>query len=84
MQRGINVLALVKGQERFVFLYDDASADQLLRTLGAYAADPDLNFDWYDAAVMSQRIAQLRGEQTPQPMARPRFRTEAAEQSDGQ
>lgn len=63
MQTGINVLALVRGEERYVFLYDDESADQLLRTLGQYAADPDLSFSWYDAAVMSQRIARLRDQQ---------------------
>jgi len=78
MQRGINVLALVRGEERYVFLYDDDSADQLLRTLGQYAADPELSFSWYDAAVMSQRIARLR-EQSPsvessQQMTRPRFK----------
>jgi hypothetical protein len=80
MQRGINVLALVKGQERFVFLYDDAGADRLLQTLGEYAADPELSFDWYDAAVMSQRIGQMRGAQnSPRHTTRPRFRTESAD-----
>lgn len=59
-QQGINVLALLKGGERYVFLYDDRSADQLLQTLGRYAADPELNFSWYDAAVLSQRIRSLR------------------------
>ncbi len=61
MDRGINVLALIKGEERYVFLYDDDSAETLLRTLGQYAADPNLSFTWYDAAVMSQRVAKLRG-----------------------
>jgi hypothetical protein len=79
MQRGINVLALVRGSERYVFLYDDQSADQLLRTLGEYAADPELSFSWYDAAVMSQRIAQLRQETSTAvavqpPHSRPRFK----------
>lgn len=60
MPSSINVLALVRGEERYVFLYDDSSADQLLRTLGDYAADSELSFTWYDAAVMSQRIARLR------------------------
>jgi hypothetical protein len=59
-QHGINVLALLKGSERFVFLYDDESADQLLQTLGKYAADPELNFSWYDAATLSQRVRKLR------------------------
>ncbi len=61
-QQGINVLALLKNGERYVFLYDDRSADQLLQTLGRYAADPELNFSWYDAAVLSQRIRSLRSE----------------------
>jgi hypothetical protein len=62
MPRGINVLALIKGEERYVFLYDDDSPDKLLHTLGQYAADPELSFTWYDAAIMSQRIARLRQE----------------------
>ena len=59
-QQGVNVLALIKGSERFVFLYDDESADQLLQTLGNYAADPEMNFSWYDAATLSQRVRKLR------------------------
>lgn len=52
----INVLALVKGEERYVFLYDDGSRSETLRQLGRYAANPQLNFTWYDAAVLSQKI----------------------------
>ena len=40
MQRGMNVLALVKDSERYVFLYDDDSPAALLQTLGRFAADP--------------------------------------------
>lgn len=60
MQREINVLALVKSGERFVFLYDSESVDTLLEQLGQQAADPDLSFTWYDAAVLSQRVRKLR------------------------
>ena len=67
-QHGVNVLALIKGTERFVFLYDDESADQLLQSLGNYAADPDLNFSWYDAATLSQRVRKLREGQTSEPV----------------
>ncbi len=63
MERGVNVLALVKDGERFVFLYDDDSSAQLLQTLGRYAADPELNFSWYDAAVLSQKVRRLQQEQ---------------------
>ncbi|HUG20618.1 MAG TPA: hypothetical protein VMM56_16640 [Planctomycetaceae bacterium] len=60
MHREVNVLALVKGEERFVFLYDEQSIDTLLEQLGSHAADPELSFTWYDAAVLSQRVRNLR------------------------
>ena len=58
MTQDINVLALVKGEERYVFLFDDASRAAALRVLGRYASNPDLSFTWYDAAVLSQKIRQ--------------------------
>ena len=58
MPHDINVLALVKGNERYIFLYDDASRAEALRTLGRYASNPELSFTWYDAAVLSQKIRQ--------------------------
>jgi hypothetical protein len=56
VSQDINVLALVKGNERYIFLYDDASRAEALRTLGRYASNPELSFTWYDAAVLSQKI----------------------------
>ncbi len=64
MSQDINVLALVKGGERYVFLYDDSSRAETLRTLGRYASNPDLSFTWYDAAVLSQKIRQESQKQT--------------------
>ena len=58
MSQDINVLALVKGGERYVFLYDDASRAEALRMLGRYASNPELSFTWYDAAVLSQKVRQ--------------------------
>lgn len=58
MTQDINVLALVKGEERYIFLYDDSRRAQTLRTLGRYASNPDLSFTWYDAAVLSQKVRQ--------------------------
>lgn len=65
----INVLALVKGAERYVFLYDDASRAETLRVLGRYASNPELSFTWYDAAVLSQKIRH-ESHPTPKPHAR--------------
>ena len=72
VERGMNVLALVKGSERYVFLYDDDSVRSLLQTLGRYAADPELTFTWYDAAILSQKVRRLRDEQ-PQRLPAQRF-----------
>lgn len=58
MTQDINVLALVKGEERYVFLYDDASRAETLRVLGRFASNPELSFSWYDAAVLSQKVRQ--------------------------
>jgi hypothetical protein len=58
VSQDINVLALVKGAERYVFLYDDQSRAETLRVLGRFASNPELSFTWYDAAVLSQKIRQ--------------------------
>ncbi len=58
MSQDINVLAMVKGNERYVFLFDDGSRAETLRVLGRYASNPELSFSWHDAAVLSQRIRQ--------------------------
>lgn len=58
--RAMNVLAIVKETERFVFLYDDDSVATLLKTFGKFAADPSLSFTWYDAALLSQKVRTLR------------------------
>ena len=52
----VNVLALVKGEERYLFLYEDSQQVDALRALGRHASNPDLSFSWYDAAVLSKRI----------------------------
>lgn len=58
MSQDINVLALAKGEERYLFLFNDATRTEALRTLGRFASHPELSFSWYDAAVLSQKIRQ--------------------------
>ena len=69
MHQDINVLALVKGTERYVFLYEDSNRAETLRVLGRYASNPELSFTWYDAAVLSQKIRQESRKES----AAPRF-----------
>ena len=56
----INVLALVKGKERYIFLFDDdpQNRSRLFRTLRRFASSSELSFTWYDAATLGQKIRQ--------------------------
>ena len=81
MTQDINVLALVKGEERYIFLFDDERRAEALRTLGRFASNPELSFSWYDAAVLSQRIRQTAAQAAAEaaaeehiPAGRPRFK----------
>ena len=56
MNEDINVLALVTGRERYIFLYEDSQRAEALRVLGRFASNPELSFTWYDAAVLSQKV----------------------------
>ena len=56
VSKDINVIALVKGEERYVFLFNDETRAETLRTLGRYASNPDMSFSWYDAAVDTRSI----------------------------
>ena len=56
MPEDVNVVALVKVSERYVFLYDDFSRDEMLKALGRFADEDELSFTWYDAAVLSQKV----------------------------
>lgn len=53
------ILCLAKGDERFVFIYDDETQSAALRTIGRFAANPELSFTWHDAATLSQKVRKL-------------------------
>ncbi len=55
MRREFNVLALIKGNETYVFVYDDDSRQTLIDAFRDEAADPRLSFSWFDAAVMTDK-----------------------------
>lgn len=54
----VYVLALVKEtpRESCVFVYNDATRAECLRTMGRFASNKELSFTWYDAANLSQKI----------------------------
>ncbi len=61
MGREFNVLALIKGSERYVYVYDDDSRRSLLQTFHDQAADPALSLNYFDAAVLAQKAREQAG-----------------------
>jgi hypothetical protein len=59
MSGEVNVLALVRGEEQYIFVFDPSRRTELLRLLGRYAADPELAFNWFDAAILSHKIREM-------------------------
>ncbi len=55
MPREYNVLALIKGAEHYVFVYDDASRLALVELFRQQAGDDRLSLSWFDAAVLTEK-----------------------------
>lgn len=55
MAQDFNVLALIKGEERYVFVYDDISRDSLVNALRDLAGDPASSLTWFDALVLTKK-----------------------------
>ncbi len=64
MAQEFNVLALIKGQERYVYLYDDASRAGLIDSFRDQAADPQMSLTWFDALVLTKK-AREQAQNTP-------------------
>jgi hypothetical protein len=71
--REFNVIALIKGGERYVYVYDDASRRPLLECFEAQAADPDLSLNWFDAAVLARKAREQAERGRPEEASSPRF-----------
>jgi hypothetical protein len=61
MRREFNVLALIKGTERYIYIYDDESRATLLDAFRSQAGDPQLSLNWFDAAVLTQKAREQTG-----------------------
>ena len=65
MANEFNVLALIKGDERFVFVYDDASRACLIDSIRDLAADPALSLTWFDALVLTKKAREQADSAAP-------------------
>lgn len=66
MSSELNVLALVKGQERYIFVYDDDSRSELIDVLRNQAASPRLSLTWFDALVLTRKAREQEAAAGPQ------------------
>jgi hypothetical protein len=58
VQHELSILALLKGKERYLFVYDDESREDVLNAIRDQAARPTLTFSWFDAAILTERARQ--------------------------
>jgi hypothetical protein len=50
--------SLVKGEERYVVRCGPGNEEAVISHLMEWAENPDLDFDWFDAAVLARQITQ--------------------------
>ena len=55
MAREVNVLALIKGDDHYVYVYDEESRAALMKFFREQAADDRLSLSWFDAAVLTEK-----------------------------
>ncbi len=48
--------ALVKGREQYVVRCEEGSEEAAIAQLMRWASNPDLDFDWFDGAVLARQI----------------------------
>lgn len=73
MRRELNVLALLKGSERYVYLYDDESRDRLIDVFRDDAADPRLSLSWFDVAALTGKAREQAKTAADEPPAESRI-----------
>lgn len=52
----VKIIALVKGGERYIWLYTEENRIDVIRQFGRFASDPSLSFDWNDAGMLAQKV----------------------------
>lgn len=58
MPTELNVLALFKHEERYIFVYDDDSRDRVIREIWGMAGSPACPVNWFDATMLVKRVYQ--------------------------
>ena len=56
LTRPVNVVAIIRGNEQYVILYRDGLEADVVRQLGVWASEPELEFTWFNAAKAAREI----------------------------
>lgn len=54
-----NVIVLQRGEQKFVFLFQDNHVERLKQELGNMASDPESPFTWHDATLALNKVKEL-------------------------
>lgn len=64
-------LTLAKGSQRYIFRYVPGQEDRVLEAISTLASDPASGLDWFDAAVLSFKLARrVEGQLEHEPPAK--------------
>ena len=58
MENTLRQLVLNKGSEKYIFRYAEGAEGDLLDAIVDHASDKRMDFDWFDAAVLSFKLTQ--------------------------
>jgi hypothetical protein len=53
----------IKGRDIYIFRYLPGRETELLNNLAKKTVDPNLNFDWFDAATISYQVGRISDEE---------------------
>src|SRR5262245_23556642 len=73
VRRELNVLALFKGNERYIYAYDDASRAGLVDAFRDDAADPHLSLSWLDVSALVAKAREQGKASADEPPAESRL-----------
>jgi len=78
-----NVLALLKGAEHYIFIYDDASRPQVIDAFRDQAADPELSLNWFDAMVLTTKAREQADQESEVRVQKSEVRNQESDVSNG-
>lgn len=56
---GLLTIMLVKGDERYIWIYRPELWQATIREIGRSAADPELDLTWFDAAQLTHLVRSI-------------------------